>query len=74
MGYRMVLGIVLLKLDYSAYIPGTTVCRSFPDLLMCFCIWVQLELGVDLNDEGRSDSGEQASLWSESIRAHPNNS
>ena len=28
----------------------------------CFFIWVLLEPGVDLNDEGGSDSGEQASL------------
>jgi len=34
MGYNLVLRIILLILDYSVDIPGTTVCRTFPDLLM----------------------------------------
>ena len=34
---------------------------------------VRLELGVDLDDEGRGNGGEQTSLWSESTRVYPNN-
>ena len=34
MGYNIVLRITLLMLDYSTDIPGATVCRTFPDLLM----------------------------------------
>jgi len=32
---------------------------------------VWLELGVDLDDEGRSDGGEQTGLRPKSARAHP---
>ena len=47
MGYNLVLRIILLILDYSVDIPGTTVCRTLPDLLMtspkpatCVCAYV----------------------------------
>jgi len=35
--------------------------------------WVWLELGVDLDDEGRGDGGEQTGLKPRSARAHPSN-
>ena len=35
--------------------------------------WVWLELGMDLDDEGRSDGGEQIGLGSKSAHAHPSN-
>jgi len=34
MGYKLVLRIILLMLDYSVDIPDITVCRAFHDLLM----------------------------------------
>jgi len=34
MGYKLVLRIILLMLDYSVDIPGITVCRAFHVLLM----------------------------------------
>jgi hypothetical protein len=35
--------------------------------------WVWLELGMDLNDEGRSDGGEQTRLRPKSALAHTKN-
>jgi len=39
-----------------------------------FFVWVRLEPGVDLDNEGGSNCREQTSLCSESILAHPSNS
>jgi len=35
--------------------------------------WVWLELGVDLDDEGRGNGGEQTGLKPRSARVHPSN-